>query len=181
MEASFKLITINTFPPKMFPNFDVKTNANANDAVLYRLPTVFLSECVLVYMTPSQSSNLVRWAAETLHTAMFISYEQVNRDDDDSVSVSGNSLDCFICTDTVNNPTFVWLKGEHERPIWPSDDREPAASPLQPGRSGGLPLSGLSGSQLCFSLLQGSTLKIREEKKSTQRIFMCVLCRRIGS
>lgn len=42
------------------------------------LPTVLLSECVLVYMTTSQSSNLVRWAAETFHTAMFINYEQVN-------------------------------------------------------------------------------------------------------
>lgn len=44
----------------------------------HRLPTLFLSECVLVYLTPSQSSNLVRWAAETFHTAMFINYEQVN-------------------------------------------------------------------------------------------------------
>lgn len=42
-----------------------------------RLPTLLLSECVLVYMTPSQSSNVVRWAAETFHTAMFINYEQV--------------------------------------------------------------------------------------------------------
>lgn len=42
------------------------------------LPTVLLSECVLVYMTPSQSSNLLRWAAEIFHTAMFINYEQVN-------------------------------------------------------------------------------------------------------
>lgn len=41
------------------------------------LPTLLLSECVLVYMTPSQSSNLVRWAAGTFHTAMFINYEQV--------------------------------------------------------------------------------------------------------
>lgn len=47
-------------------------------ALTPRLPTVLLSECVLVYMTPSQSSNLVRWAAETFHTAMFINYEQVN-------------------------------------------------------------------------------------------------------
>lgn len=30
-------------------------------------------------MTPSQSSNVVRWAAETFHTAMFINYEQVNK------------------------------------------------------------------------------------------------------
>lgn len=45
------------------------------------LPTLLLSECVLVYMTPSQSSNLVHWAAETFHTAMFINYEQVNMRD----------------------------------------------------------------------------------------------------
>uniref|UniRef100_A0A671VIJ9 Leucine carboxyl methyltransferase 1 n=1 Tax=Sparus aurata TaxID=8175 RepID=A0A671VIJ9_SPAAU len=43
------------------------------------LPTLLVSECVLVYMTPSQSSNLVRWAAETFHTAMFINYEQKER------------------------------------------------------------------------------------------------------
>ncbi|KAJ0060095.1 hypothetical protein NL108_003923, partial [Boleophthalmus pectinirostris] len=40
------------------------------------LPTVFVSECVLVYMSPTHSSNLVRWASETFHTAMFINYEQ---------------------------------------------------------------------------------------------------------
>ncbi|XP_041830649.1 leucine carboxyl methyltransferase 1 [Melanotaenia boesemani] len=45
------------------------------------LPTLLLSECVLVYMTPSQSSNVVRWAAETFHTAMCINYEQVNMSD----------------------------------------------------------------------------------------------------
>ncbi|XP_042369458.1 leucine carboxyl methyltransferase 1-like, partial [Plectropomus leopardus] len=32
-------------------------------------------------MTPSQSSNVVHWAAETFHTAMFINYEQVNMSD----------------------------------------------------------------------------------------------------
>lgn len=47
--------------------------------LISRLPTLLLSECVLVYMTPSQSSNLVHWAAETFHTAMFINYEQVNK------------------------------------------------------------------------------------------------------
>lgn len=42
-----------------------------------RLPTLVLTECVLVYMTPSQSSGLIRWVAETFHSAMFINYEQV--------------------------------------------------------------------------------------------------------
>lgn len=114
---------------------------------LVRLPTVFLSECVLVYMTPSQSSNLVRWAAETLHTAMFISYEQVAKVKD-SVSIAGQSWDWFICTDPVIILLLFHqhnLSGEHDRSIWPGDDREPAAPPLQPGRSGGLPLSGLTG------------------------------------
>uniref|UniRef100_A0A8B9KHR4 Leucine carboxyl methyltransferase 1 n=1 Tax=Astyanax mexicanus TaxID=7994 RepID=A0A8B9KHR4_ASTMX len=45
------------------------------------LPTLFMSECVLVYMTPEQSSKLVHWAADTFHTAMFINYEQVNMGD----------------------------------------------------------------------------------------------------
>ncbi|XP_053496307.1 leucine carboxyl methyltransferase 1 [Ictalurus furcatus] len=45
------------------------------------LPTLFVSECVLVYMTPEQSSKLVHWAAHTFHTAMFINYEQVNMAD----------------------------------------------------------------------------------------------------
>uniref|UniRef100_A0A8C7DFQ4 Leucine carboxyl methyltransferase 1 n=2 Tax=Oncorhynchus TaxID=8016 RepID=A0A8C7DFQ4_ONCKI len=43
-----------------------------------KLPTLFLSECVLVYMTPDQSSKLVNWASVTFHTAMFVNYEQVN-------------------------------------------------------------------------------------------------------
>ncbi|XP_067100750.1 leucine carboxyl methyltransferase 1 isoform X2 [Osmerus mordax] len=43
------------------------------------LPTLFLSECVLVYMTPEQASKLVHWAADTFHTAMFINYEQKDR------------------------------------------------------------------------------------------------------
>uniref|UniRef100_A0A8C1TD97 Leucine carboxyl methyltransferase 1 n=1 Tax=Cyprinus carpio TaxID=7962 RepID=A0A8C1TD97_CYPCA len=45
------------------------------------LPTLFLSECVLVYMTPEQSSKLVHWVADAFPTAMFINYEQVNMND----------------------------------------------------------------------------------------------------
>lgn len=32
-------------------------------------------------MTPEQSANLLKWAANTFETAMFINYEQVNMDD----------------------------------------------------------------------------------------------------
>lgn len=42
-----------------------------------RLPTLLITECVLVYMTPEQSANLLKWAASSFKTAMFINYEQV--------------------------------------------------------------------------------------------------------
>ncbi|XP_052628297.1 leucine carboxyl methyltransferase 1 isoform X1 [Harpia harpyja] len=45
------------------------------------LPTLLVAECVLVYMTPQQSANLLKWAASTFPVAMFINYEQVNMTD----------------------------------------------------------------------------------------------------
>lgn len=73
-----------------------------------RLPTLLLSECVLVYMTPSHSSNLVHWAAETFHTAMFINYEQVNKFNNFIIKylvvVFFPSISCkFFCTFLVVN------------------------------------------------------------------------------
>ncbi|XP_015419457.1 PREDICTED: leucine carboxyl methyltransferase 1 isoform X3 [Myotis davidii] len=44
-----------------------------------QLPTLLVTECVLVYMTPEQSANLIKWAANSFETAMFISYEQRER------------------------------------------------------------------------------------------------------
>ncbi|XP_068962384.1 leucine carboxyl methyltransferase 1 isoform X3 [Petaurus breviceps papuanus] len=52
-----------------------KCNMNA------QFPTLLIAECVLVYMTPEQSASLIKWAANTFETAMFINYEQVNMDD----------------------------------------------------------------------------------------------------
>nr|3O7W_A Chain A, Leucine carboxyl methyltransferase 1 [Homo sapiens] len=43
-----------------------------------QLPTLLIAECVLVYMTPEQSANLLKWAANSFERAMFINYEQVN-------------------------------------------------------------------------------------------------------
>uniref|UniRef100_A0A8C8TPJ3 Leucine carboxyl methyltransferase 1 n=1 Tax=Peromyscus maniculatus bairdii TaxID=230844 RepID=A0A8C8TPJ3_PERMB len=48
---------------------------------LGKLPTLLITECVLVYMTPEQSASLLKWAANSFKTAMFINYEQVNMDD----------------------------------------------------------------------------------------------------
>uniref|UniRef100_A0A8W4FGX5 Leucine carboxyl methyltransferase 1 n=1 Tax=Sus scrofa TaxID=9823 RepID=A0A8W4FGX5_PIG len=46
-----------------------------------KLPTLLVAECVLVYMTPEQSANLLKWAANSFETAMLINYKQVNMDD----------------------------------------------------------------------------------------------------
>ncbi|XP_067343723.1 leucine carboxyl methyltransferase 1 isoform X3 [Channa argus] len=75
----WRLKDINLMPRKFF-EVDFPTVV-ARKIHNIKLPTLLLSECVLVYMTCLQSSNLVHWAAETFHTAMFISYEQVNMSD----------------------------------------------------------------------------------------------------
>lgn len=40
-------------------------------------PTLFLAECVLVYMDEKQSENLLKDIAKTFTTVSFINYEQV--------------------------------------------------------------------------------------------------------
>ncbi|XP_068227055.1 leucine carboxyl methyltransferase 1 [Palaemon carinicauda] len=47
----------------------------------YSIPTVFLAECVLVYMTMPKSSQLLKWIAEKFKSAFFVNYEMVNLDD----------------------------------------------------------------------------------------------------
>jgi len=40
-------------------------------------PTMFLTECVLVYMEPESSSTLLQWIANKFNDIFFINYEQV--------------------------------------------------------------------------------------------------------
>lgn len=42
------------------------------------LPTLFLSECVLVYIDPEASGNLIEWIAKSFRLAAFVTYEQIN-------------------------------------------------------------------------------------------------------
>ncbi|PIK59677.1 putative leucine carboxyl methyltransferase 1 [Apostichopus japonicus] len=44
-------------------------------------PTVFITECVLVYLQPDKSSELIKWAAESFANSVFINYEQVHMSD----------------------------------------------------------------------------------------------------
>ena len=43
----------------------------------YGLPTIFLAECVLVYMPYVQSNNLLSWISDKFSSLFFINYEQV--------------------------------------------------------------------------------------------------------
>lgn len=42
------------------------------------LPTLFLAECVLVYMPLQKSAQLLRWIADRFKSALFINYEMVS-------------------------------------------------------------------------------------------------------
>ena len=50
-----------------------------SDNLCFSLPTVFITECVLVYMEPEHSAAIINWAGATFKTALFINYEQVKR------------------------------------------------------------------------------------------------------
>ena len=43
----------------------------------FALPTAFIAECVLVYMSNESSSTLMKWIADKFSAAFFINYEQV--------------------------------------------------------------------------------------------------------
>ncbi|XP_046943186.1 leucine carboxyl methyltransferase 1-like isoform X3 [Lynx rufus] len=65
-----------------------------------QLPTLLITERVLVYMTPEQSANLLKWAANSFETAMFINYAQGN--DSGQMHSAGNQI--------LSNAVLSWYK-----------------------------------------------------------------------
>ena len=45
------------------------------------LPTIFIAECVMVYLRPQEAETLIKWAGENFKNAVFLNYEQVNMND----------------------------------------------------------------------------------------------------
>jgi tRNA wybutosine-synthesizing protein 4 len=47
----------------------------------YSLPTLFFSECCLIYLPPDSACNIMTWSSSNIASSAFIIYEQVNPSD----------------------------------------------------------------------------------------------------
>lgn len=62
-------------------NIDEVANKLKQADIDYSVPTIFLAECVLVYMEPQNCANLLSWLSSHFASSVFINYEQVNMND----------------------------------------------------------------------------------------------------
>lgn len=53
----------------------------AQAEVNFDLPTLFLAECVMVYIDANATSTLLQWLAGKFSNSLFVNYEQVNMHD----------------------------------------------------------------------------------------------------
>ncbi|KAL5058730.1 hypothetical protein RYX36_030334 [Vicia faba] len=60
------------------------------------LPTFIIAECVLIYLDPDSSHEVVGWACRTFSTAIFFLYEQIHPDDAFGQQMIRN-LECRGC------------------------------------------------------------------------------------
>ena len=45
----------------------------------YSMPTIFIAECVLVYIEKNKTDELLKWITEHFSSAFFVNYEQVGK------------------------------------------------------------------------------------------------------
>lgn len=60
---------------------DEVSNKLKQSDVDFNLPTIFVAECVLVYIETLNCNNLLKWLASNFTEAAFVNYEQVNMND----------------------------------------------------------------------------------------------------
>lgn len=58
-------------------NVDEVANKLKQAEVDFTVPTIFLAECVLVYIEAQNCTNLLKWFSSQFQTAVFVIYEQV--------------------------------------------------------------------------------------------------------
>ncbi len=62
-------------------NIDEVANKLKQSDVDFSVPTIFLAECVLVYIETQNSNSLLKWFSSQFQSAVFVNYEQVNMND----------------------------------------------------------------------------------------------------
>lgn len=62
-------------------NIDEVSNKLKQADIDFLLPTIFLTECVLVYIEAQHCTNLLKWLSTSFPSAVFVNYEQVNMND----------------------------------------------------------------------------------------------------
>ncbi|XP_055376593.1 leucine carboxyl methyltransferase 1 [Condylostylus longicornis] len=62
-------------------NIDELDNKLQQAEIDYKLPTIFIAECVLVYIEAQNCRNLLKWLAGRFESAVFVNFEQVNMND----------------------------------------------------------------------------------------------------
>ncbi|CAM8935515.1 unnamed protein product [Rhodiola kirilowii] len=79
-KAKCSVIATNSLPVDLrdIPKLDeVIARANMDPG----MPTFIIAECVLIYLDPDSSRNIVSWASRTFSTSIFFLYEQILPDD----------------------------------------------------------------------------------------------------
>lgn len=71
-------------------NLDEVDNKLQQAEVDFTLPTIFLAECVLVYIEAQNCRNLLKWIAQKFQAAVFVNYEQVKSASDIFIGSSTN-------------------------------------------------------------------------------------------
>ncbi|CAM8935510.1 unnamed protein product [Rhodiola kirilowii] len=75
LSDSYKLLPVDL---RDIPKLDeVIARANMDPG----MPTFIIAECVLIYLDPDSSRNIVSWASRTFSTSIFFLYEQILPDD----------------------------------------------------------------------------------------------------
>ncbi|CAM8937946.1 unnamed protein product [Rhodiola kirilowii] len=75
LSDSYKLLPVDL---RDIPKLD---EVIARDNIDPGMPTFIIAECVLIYLDPDSSRNIVSWASRTFSTSIFFLYEQILPDD----------------------------------------------------------------------------------------------------
>lgn len=85
------------------------------------LPTILITECVLIYLNPKEAELVIKWAATSFKNAVFLNYEQVNMGDTFGQVMIKNlkSRHCDL-QGALACPTLDSQIGRFKRLSWPN-------------------------------------------------------------